>query len=340
MDDETLPGVVDDGAAPSMPAPPTTGLGLVTLAPRAESVRAARRFVEQRLVDAGLDQVAEDAGLLTTELAANAVLHARTDFDVVAHRLADGARVEVRDRSGVLPVFTAPSATAMGGRGLLLVQTLATGWGGEQLLEGGKSVWFEVARTPTVTGPDLSVDELLAAWADDDPTLHVPVPRPPTSRSGDLAPVPATVLVDIASARDLLAAKEHLDDLLRELQLVLLDADGPGPGRERDVPRQRGADPVAAARRLDASAQAFDAVRRQVREQVSRAAAAGREQITLHLELLPGDQAAARDYRSAVEDAEVLALGGGLLTTADDLGRHSTVRQAYLDDLIAVATRH
>lgn len=281
---------------------------------------------------AGLDRAAEDAGLLTTELAANAVLHARTTFDVVVHQLQDGARVEVRDLSDALPVTTAPSATAMSGRGLLLVATLATAWGAQDLPGGGKSVWFELARTPTATDPDLdlSVEDLLAAWAEDDPAPPAPDQHQPTSSStGDVA----VITVTVASARELLAAKEHLDDLLRELQLVLLDASDDDRHQATSPPPT--ADARAPARRLDTSARAFDAVRRQVREQVSRAVAAGTEDLTLHLQTSPGDADAARAYRSALEAAELLALGGDLLLTTADLSRHTTARRAYLDDLIA-----
>ena len=305
-------------------------LGLVTHSPQAGAVRSARRFVEEHLVGAGLGHLADDAGLLTSELASNVVLHARTDFDVVVHRVAGGAGVEVRDRSSVLPVFTAPSATAMSGRGLILVQTLAAAWGSEVLPVGGKSVWFELAEAAVVADLDLSVEELLAAWADEGPAPEVLGPGPARSQA---ATGGHEVVVADVPARELLAAKEHMDDLLRELQLVLLDT---GDGGEDRVPSpQRTVEVVALARRLDASARAFDGVRRQVREQVSRAVAAGLERVTLRLEASPGVVADAVAYRSAVEAAELLALEGGLLTRTDGLGRHGAVRRAYLDELIA-----
>lgn len=319
----------DAGPVAAGARPVSADLGLTTLGPRAGAARSARRFVEDQLTGAGLEHLADDAGLLTTELAANAVLHARTDFDVVVHRVASGARVEVRDRSSVLPVFTAPSATAMSGRGLLLVQTLAAAWGSEVLPVGGKSVWFELAEAAVVADLDLSVDDLLAAWADEEPAPQVPAPRLPPSEGSSGSHV---VVADVP-ARELLAAKEHLDDLLRELQLVLLDT---GDGADDHSPStQRTAEVVALARRLDAAARAFDVVRRQVREQVSRAVAAGLDLVTLRLEASPGDGAAAVAYRSAVEAAELLALEGGLLTTTDGLGRHGAVRRDYLDDFIA-----
>lgn len=308
-------------------------LAVMTLGARAGAVRSARRFVEDQLAEAGLEHVADDAGLLVSELAANAVLHARTDFDVVLHRVPGGARVEVHDRSSVPPVFTPPSATAMSGRGLILVQTLAATWGSEVLPVGGKVVWFELAGAAVTADLDLTVDELLAAWADDEPVPTMPAPREPRSETVARS---AEVLVVDMPARELLEAKEHMDDLLRELQLVLLDSGG---GQDRAPSPQRTLEVVELARRVDAAARAFDVVRRQVREQVSRAVVAGQDRVTLRLEASPGSGVAAVAYRSAVEAAELLALEGGLLTMTDSLGRHGVVRRAYLDAFIAQAGR-
>ena len=306
-------------------------LGVMTFDPQAGAVRSARRFVQDQLVSAGLEHLADDAGLLTSELASNVVLHARTRFDVVVHQDAGGARVEVSDRSSVLPVFTAPSATAMSGRGLILVQTLAADWGSEALPDGGKLVWFEIVEAAATADVDLSVDDLLAAWADDEAATEAPGSRDPSDEGT------REVVVAEVPARELLAAKEHMDDLLRELQLVLLDTGD--EDEDRDSSPQRTVEVVALARRLDASARAFDVVRRQVREQVSRAVVAGQDRVTLRLDVPPGGEAAATAYRSAVEAAEVLARAGDLLTTTDSLGRHGVVRRAYLDALIAQVGR-
>jgi len=307
-------------------------LGVMTFCPQASAVRSARRFVEDQLVSAGLGDVADDAGLLTSELASNAVLHARTGFVVVVDREADGARVEVRDQSDVLPVFTAPSATAMSGRGLVLVQTLAAAWGSEALEVDGKLVWFSVVRGPVAVDPDLSVEDLLAAWADDEAEVPAPDPRHPVDETSDER---RDVVAVEVPARELLAAKEHMDDLLRELQLVLLGAGDQGEASGSRPERAGGV--LALARRLDAAARAFDDVRRQVREQVSRAVVAGQDRVTLRLEVPPGGARAAVAYREAVEAAETLARAGDLLTTTDSLGRHGTVRRSYLDQLIAQA---
>lgn len=71
---------------------------VLTLPPALESARRARRFLERALRAAGIDgDQAWTVTLVTHELVTNAVLHARTDFDL---RLAvDGhtVHVEVRD---------------------------------------------------------------------------------------------------------------------------------------------------------------------------------------------------------------------------------------------------
>jgi anti-sigma regulatory factor (Ser/Thr protein kinase) len=85
----------------------------------------------------------EDARVVVTELAANAVLHAGSAFTVSIH--GDGARlrIAVRDRSRAMPAPQAPSAQRLSGRGLLLVSALARRWGVEPD-PAGKVVWAEL----------------------------------------------------------------------------------------------------------------------------------------------------------------------------------------------------
>ena len=78
-----------------------------------------------------------------SELATNAVRHARTPFEMAVTYDGDVVRVEVEDGGPGLPhrVFADPRATS--GRGLALVATLSRGWGIQR--EGrSKVVWFEV----------------------------------------------------------------------------------------------------------------------------------------------------------------------------------------------------
>jgi anti-sigma regulatory factor (Ser/Thr protein kinase) len=101
----------------------------------------ARRFVTE-----ALDGVATDAALaalLVSELVTNAVLHARTSFEVVVETDPTRVQVSVCDRSPVRPALRHYDRYAATGRGLHLVEALADRWGVD--VEGHrKRVWFEL----------------------------------------------------------------------------------------------------------------------------------------------------------------------------------------------------
>ncbi len=131
----------------------------VVLPSEPASVGEARRFVRRVLLNWELADTVEVATLLVSELATNAVLHARTEFSVAVSRGAGEVTVEVLDGSAVLPQVRRRSSTAATGRGVGLVGRLATAWGVRAGAEDGfvKAVWFTVP----VTGTDER------AWAGD-----------------------------------------------------------------------------------------------------------------------------------------------------------------------------
>ena len=111
------------------------------------SVSRARRFVRQALEAWHLDGAVDAATLLTSELATNAVLHARSDFAVLVVQQGDHVRVEVLDGSPVPPQRRHHSSTAATGRGVGLVESLSSAWGlspPERLHGYAKGVWFTV----------------------------------------------------------------------------------------------------------------------------------------------------------------------------------------------------
>lgn len=115
----------------------------------AASVRVARRFVGSVLGETlRVDEtgVVETAALLVSELATNAVLHARTPFSVTVDISADCVRVEVQDDSPMLPARRPYTVTASTGRGIAIVHDLAAENGAERR-GGGKVVWFELSRS-------------------------------------------------------------------------------------------------------------------------------------------------------------------------------------------------
>lgn len=119
-------------------------------APEASEVSAARHFVAAVLGNWGLDS--EDLLLLVSELATNAVLHARSDFEVSVERSRDHVRVEVFDQNTRLPSFAVAPPDAYSGRGLMLLRELATAWGVESHSDVGKTIWFEVPLPRAAAG--------------------------------------------------------------------------------------------------------------------------------------------------------------------------------------------
>lgn len=107
------------------------------------------------LADAGLERLMDDAVLLTNELCENAVQHAGTEFelDITASdaeltvRVIDHGTTAMELRPAKPAVPTEPAATR--GRGLLLVDLLATAWGTRHDVDG-HGVWFTLTLDPPV----------------------------------------------------------------------------------------------------------------------------------------------------------------------------------------------
>ena len=81
-----------------------------------------------------------------SELVTNAVLHARSVFELVLRTTDDHVRIEVYDASPVLPSRKHYGIYAGTGRGILLVEALTEEWGAEAT-SSGKVVWFVIANT-------------------------------------------------------------------------------------------------------------------------------------------------------------------------------------------------
>ncbi|MGH9108733.1 MAG: ATP-binding protein [Acidimicrobiales bacterium] len=113
------------------------------LAGDARSIGMARSVVEDLLADRDPD-VRDDAVLLTDELVTNALVHGGGRFSLAVDVGADTLRVEVGDRSPDVPRVLRPAGDREHGRGMAIVDALATTWGTDRE-EDRKVVWFELS---------------------------------------------------------------------------------------------------------------------------------------------------------------------------------------------------
>lgn len=120
-------------------------------------VGGARRFAHAALNRCGLDD--DDIPLLVSELATNAVLHARSEFAVTLWVRPGRVRVEVSDGNTRLPLLQRVPADAQSGRGLFLVKILSEVWGVDSTYDDGKTVWFEVPVNGPLVGSCQTVGE-------------------------------------------------------------------------------------------------------------------------------------------------------------------------------------
>jgi anti-sigma regulatory factor (Ser/Thr protein kinase) len=106
--------------------------------------RDARHFVADTLEAWRCPTLVDDAALIVTELATNAVVHAHTDFIVTLTRGRRGVRISVLDSSYVAPTVAIAPRGSTSGRGLALVAAVANRWG-DGSVGSGKVVWAELS---------------------------------------------------------------------------------------------------------------------------------------------------------------------------------------------------
>ncbi|MEU3913165.1 SpoIIE family protein phosphatase [Streptomyces sp. NPDC029721] len=110
-----------------------------------EGLSDARYALRQALRDWGMADLADDVELAAGELLVNALLHTDGGAVLTMEVLPEPVRrirLWVKDRSSVWPRRRTPGEAATTGRGLLLVDALATHWGVESRGDG-KAVWCE-----------------------------------------------------------------------------------------------------------------------------------------------------------------------------------------------------
>jgi anti-sigma regulatory factor (Ser/Thr protein kinase) len=108
----------------------------------------ARRLVCQALMQWGHgQQLSDSVALVVSELANNAVTHARSPFSVLARSDQQVIRISVRDTSSVIPELRHVDPVEGPGLGLKMVDAIAGAWGVE-VTAGGKAVWAQLALEP------------------------------------------------------------------------------------------------------------------------------------------------------------------------------------------------
>ncbi len=114
--------------------------------PVPESASASRDFVVAALHRLDVDHLVHDATVIVSELATNAIRHARSPFRVSVDEWVGDVCISVQDVGdghAVLPT-TAPDNHALEGRGMAIIEALAHRWGSDALPDG-KVVWAQLA---------------------------------------------------------------------------------------------------------------------------------------------------------------------------------------------------
>jgi anti-sigma regulatory factor (Ser/Thr protein kinase) len=110
------------------------------------SVGAARRFVRDVLMSRQVsDHVVDTVELLTSEVVTNAIVHGKSGPQLAVTVDGNVVRVAVQDRSPAVPVRRLAHLDDVSGRGVVIVEEMASAWGVERQRNGAKRVWFEVA---------------------------------------------------------------------------------------------------------------------------------------------------------------------------------------------------
>ena len=277
-----------------------------------DAVPSARRCVRLALREAAVpDDLVSDAEIVVTELASNALMYGGAPAELRLALTEAGIRIEVEDSSPVAPVRLLASVDSMTGRGLALVSGVASAWGVHPVT-GGKVVWAQLFMKGTPGSPEgdgVDVDQLLAAWPDLD---HV-----------DEGPPRVKVTLGDVPTELLLAAKGHVDNVLREFALAEAGAQS---GSTAQVTPDL-------ARLIRTVSTRFADARRAIKAQALKAVAAGRERTSLVLTLPVTAADAGREYLAALDEVDAYARAARLLTL-ESAPEHRAFRRWYVTALV------
>ncbi|SNQ49306.1 Serine phosphatase RsbU, regulator of sigma subunit [Frankia canadensis] len=325
-----------DGPAEAVSAPGPGAAGPVEGAAlrvdgRRGGIDQVRRVATRLLAGSRWESLTDDVRLVLSELATNALLHGAPPVEVRVLTGGAALRVEVGDASHVPPVRPPAGGDGLTGRGMALVAAAASRWGVEPA-PGGKVVWAEFG--PVEGGEDgpgdagagdagaagirgaavpgqaggLPIRGVMAQ------TQPVGAPRSSPGHLVRLGDVPTDLL---------LAAKNHVDGLVREFALV---AAGAAAGVATAVPERL-------AELLTTVTSKFTGPRQAIKRQALAAAAAGRPRTPLELVLPASAATDAEQYLAALEEIETYARAARLLTV-ESPPQHVAFRRWYIGALI------
>jgi GAF domain-containing protein/anti-sigma regulatory factor (Ser/Thr protein kinase) len=274
-----------------------------------DSAAAARSIVRSQLASTHAASVVDDAALVASELVTNAVLHGQGRPRLTIERNGPAVRIGVHDSSPDRPLPGALRDDTMTGRGLRLVEALASRWGVEPTPDG-KEVWAELStdQRPGGRGMAQRWETRFPIRRDDEPRFEVLL--------GD---VPTNLLLD---------AKAHMDNLVREFTLAM---NGARSGESSLVPPQ-------IAELTERVVGHFAEARRMIKEQALQALERGEDHVNLRLHLPASAAEAGADYLRGLDEAEGYCRSARLLTL-ESPPQHQLFRHWYVEEIITALRR-
>ncbi|MST35040.1 GAF domain-containing protein, partial [Acidimicrobiaceae bacterium USS-CC1] len=278
-------------------------VSVLTLDAGPAAARRARHFVQES-VGPGRSDLTADVELVVTELVTNAFLHGEPPVRLAIDDDGDSVRVEVTDAGALPPILVFAGSDAMTGRGLALVAALAGRWGVDPLAgSGGKVVWAELgsARVPATAGTG----------------------TPPAAPAGeDRREVLYEVTIGSVATELLVAAKAHLDNVVRELVLLRGGEAASGVALPDEV-----------AELVEIVTGSFAAARSQLKQQAMAALTAGQELTELVLHLPTVTARAGERYLDALDELDRYARAARMLSLAAPV-EHRLFRRWYVRTIV------
>jgi anti-sigma regulatory factor (Ser/Thr protein kinase) len=124
----------------------------MAIEPEVDQGSQIRHSVTSILQAVGQGPVAPDAALVVSELVANAVAHARARVRFAMWTVGSVLHIQVHDDGQGRPELLHVEPGVAEGRGLFIVDQLATRWGVDDSESVGKTVWCELALSTEPEG--------------------------------------------------------------------------------------------------------------------------------------------------------------------------------------------